>query len=107
MVFSVFVICWRLPSHPTRRSPVLLMATTEGRSLSPSAVGMITGSPPCIADTRLKVVPRSIPTVLPISILLDLRKYRFVSLYLHRPCQRPRRLGGLPDRAGCIPSGPH
>ena len=64
MVFSGLVMAWRLATWPTRRSPVLLMATTEGVMRPPSALGMTTGSPPSITATQLKVVPRSIPITL-------------------------------------------
>src|SRR2546427_4674722 len=61
-VRSGFVMAWRLATSPTRISPVLLKATTEGVVRWPSALGMTTGSPPSRTETTELVVPRSIPT---------------------------------------------
>src|SRR5579871_3871432 len=61
MVFSELVIAWRLATSPTRRSPLLVNATTDGVVRAPSALGMTTGSPPSITATHEFVVPRSIP----------------------------------------------
>src|SRR5271167_3775723 len=63
-VFSGLVIAWRLATCPTRRSPDLVMATTEGVVRVPSWLGITTGSPPCITATTELVVPRSIPIIL-------------------------------------------
>src|SRR5271155_466567 len=63
-VFSGFVIDWRFATWPTRRSPVLVIATTEGVVRAPSWLGITTGSPPCITATTELVVPRSIPIIL-------------------------------------------
>src|SRR3989338_8286911 len=65
-VFSGLTIAWRRANCPTRRSPLLLIATTEGTMLPPSAEGITTGSPPCITAISLNVVPKSIPTTFPI-----------------------------------------
>ena len=51
-----------LLTWPTRRSPVLVKATTEGVVRPPSALVMIVGLPPSIAATAEFVVPRSMPT---------------------------------------------
>src|SRR5260370_10030277 len=61
-VRSGFVMAWRLATSPTRISPVLLKATTEGVVRWPSALGMTTGSPPSRTETTELVVPKSIPT---------------------------------------------
>src|SRR5712672_1343973 len=61
-VRSWLVIAWRLATSPTRISPVLLKATTEGVVRWPSALGMTTGSPPSRTETTELVVPKSIPT---------------------------------------------
>lgn len=58
---------WAYPAHPTptwptRRSPVLVKATTEGVVRPPSALVMIVGLPPSMAATAELVVPRSMPT---------------------------------------------
>src|SRR5271154_6514300 len=63
-VFSGFVTAWRFATWPTRRSPVFVMATTDGVVRAPSWLGITTGSPPCITATTEFVVPRSIPIIL-------------------------------------------
>src|SRR5271169_5660048 len=45
MVRSGLVMAWRLATSPTRTSPVLEKATTDGVVRPPSALGMTTGSP--------------------------------------------------------------
>ena len=45
MVRSGLVIAWRLATSPTRTSPFLAKATTDGVVREPSALGMTTGSP--------------------------------------------------------------
>ena len=45
IVRSGLVIAWRLATSPTRTSPVLEKATTDGVVRDPSALGMTTGSP--------------------------------------------------------------
>ena len=64
MVRPGFVIAWRLATSPTRTSPSLAKATTDGVVREPSALGMTTGSPPSNTETTELVVPRSIPTAL-------------------------------------------
>mmetsp|Transcript_4580 Transcript_4580/g.12509 ORF Transcript_4580/g.12509 Transcript_4580/m.12509 type:complete len:200 (-) Transcript_4580:46-645(-) len=61
-VFSGFTTAWRLAICPTRRSPPLVKATTEGVVRLPSALAMIVGLPPSIAATAELVVPKSMPT---------------------------------------------
>src|SRR6266571_91880 len=68
-VFSGFVTAWRLATWPTSRSPVLVMATTDGVVRAPSWLGITTGSPPCITATTELVVPKSIPIILLITPL--------------------------------------
>jgi len=70
-VFFGFVTAWRLASCPTTRSPPLTNPTTDGTVRPPSAELMTVGSPPTIAATTLFVVPRSIPMIFPISLLLS------------------------------------
>src|SRR5450830_1482099 len=60
MVLSELVTDWRLATCPASRSPVFDIATTEGVSRPPSALGMTTGSPPSMTATTEFVVPRSI-----------------------------------------------
>ena len=47
---------------PTRRSPVLVNATTLGVVRPPSLLGTMVGLPPSIAATAELVVPKSMPT---------------------------------------------
>src|SRR5919204_6752748 len=63
-------MAWRFASCPTRRSPLLVNATTDGVIRPPSAFGMIVGSPPSITATAELVVPRSIPITRGISLAL-------------------------------------
>src|SRR5688572_11856807 len=72
MVFSGFVTAWRLATWPTRRSPVLVNATTDGVSRLPSGLVMTTGSPPSMTATTELVVPRSMPMILLMCSLSDL-----------------------------------
>src|SRR3989449_7038721 len=58
----------RLAICPTRRSPVLAKATTDGVRRLPSALGITCGSPPMTTAMTELVVPRSMPTTLPILI---------------------------------------
>src|SRR5437899_9822523 len=67
-VFSRLTAAWRRASWPTRRSPDLVKATTDGVVRPPSAFGMTTGSPASMTATTELVVPRSMPTVFAIMI---------------------------------------
>src|SRR5213082_2470434 len=67
-VFSGLTAAWRRASWPTRRSPDLVKATTDGVVRPPSAFGMTTGSPASMTATTELVVPRSMPTVFAIVI---------------------------------------
>src|SRR6185312_1139838 len=58
------VTAWRFAAWPTRRSPDLVNATTDGVVRAPSALGMTTGSPPSITAMQELVVPRSMPKIL-------------------------------------------
>ena len=62
MVRSGLVTAWRLATSPTRTSPFLAKATTEGVVRAPSALAMTLGSPPSRTVTTELVVPRSMPT---------------------------------------------
>src|SRR3954464_16063404 len=70
IVRSGLVMAWRLATSPTRTSPFLAKATTDGVVREPSALGMTTGSPPSRTETTELVVPRSIPTALGMVVLL-------------------------------------
>src|SRR5262249_20798904 len=80
-VRSGLVIAWRLATSPTRTSPLLEKATTDGVVREPSALGMTTGSPPSRTATTELVVPRSIPTALAmgqVSLDVDGQAARFL-----------------------------
>ncbi|SFY53883.1 hypothetical protein STEPF1_07174 [Streptomyces sp. F-1] len=61
-VRSTLVTACRLATSPTRTSPFLANATTDGVVLAPSVLVMTVGSPPSRTETTELVVPRSIPT---------------------------------------------
>src|SRR5215470_10997700 len=61
IVFSGFVMPWRFATCPTRVSPSLVKATTEGVNRLPSWLAMTVGSPPSTTATTEFVVPRSMP----------------------------------------------
>src|SRR3954452_22530896 len=71
-VFWGLVTAWRLATVPTRRSPDCANATTDGVVRPPSAFSMTVGSPPSRTAMHEFVVPRSIPMVLPIVVVLPL-----------------------------------
>src|SRR5215475_5394451 len=93
-VFSGLVTACRLATCPTRRSPDLVIATTEGVVRVPSCLGITTGSPPCITATTELVVPRSIPIILLIAAVSfpNLRKLNLLRSrlpWLRRPASWP------------------
>src|SRR5688572_11800443 len=69
-VFSGLVTACRRAKRPTRRSPLGVTATTDGVSRSPSAFGMTVGSPPSMVAITELVVPRSMPIVRAMFLLL-------------------------------------
>src|SRR3954447_1313884 len=83
-VFSGLVTACRLATVPTRRSPDLAKATTDGVVRPPSAFSMTVGSPPSSTAMHEFVVPRSMPMVLPIRLLLAGEK-RFPVERLRQP----------------------
>src|SRR6516162_6407711 len=93
-VFSGLVTAWRLATWPTRRSPVLVMATTDGVVRVPSWLGMTTGSPPCITATTEFVVPKSIPIILLIATFPSFRMRQ--SLQRSGTTPRSGQHGGCP-----------
>src|SRR6476620_11574994 len=62
MVRSTLVTAWFLADCPTRTSPFLAKATTDGVVREPSEFAMTVGSPPSRTATTELVVPRSMPT---------------------------------------------
>ena len=69
MVFSGLVTDWRFATWPTNRSPLFVIATTEGVSREPSLFSRTVGSPASITATTELVVPRSIPITFAIVVL--------------------------------------
>src|SRR5215218_6525819 len=67
MVLAALVTAWRLAICPTRRSPLSVNPTTVGVVRPPSLFGTICTAPPSRTATQQLVVPRSIPTTLPIT----------------------------------------
>src|SRR5947209_5768653 len=75
-VFSGLVTACRFATWPTRRSPLLVMATTEGVSREPSLFSSTVGSPASMTATTELVVPRSMPITFAIT-------YRFLPFISH------------------------
>ena len=69
-MFCGLVTAWRLATVPTRRSPLAAKATTDGVVRPPSAFSMTVGSPPSRTAMHEFVVPRSMPMVLPMLVVL-------------------------------------
>src|SRR5690349_2271740 len=66
-VLRGLVTAWRLAAWPTRRSPDLVKATTEGVVRAPSEFSSTEGSVPSKMAMQELVVPRSMPRILLIS----------------------------------------
>src|SRR3954469_2626441 len=62
MVRSTLVTAWFFADCPTRTSPFLAKATTDGVVREPSEFAMTVGSPPSGGVTTELVLPGSIPT---------------------------------------------
>src|ERR1700730_9083734 len=92
IVFSGLTAACRRARLPTRRSPVLVNATTEGVVREPSELGMTTGSPPSMTAMTELVVPKSIPTVFGIclAVLPGRACWRGLNIYIDLV---PRRSG--------------
>ncbi|CCQ68985.1 Phosphoglycerol transferase I [Crocosphaera watsonii WH 0402] len=67
-MFWGFKTACRLAICPTTNSPSLLKPTTEGVVRIPSELAITTGFPPSITATTELVVPRSMPTTLPMCV---------------------------------------
>src|SRR5438034_10168965 len=68
MVFRGLVTACRRATTPTSRSPVFENATMDGVVRNPSAFAITLGSPPSMTATHELVVPKSIPTTLPMTM---------------------------------------
>src|SRR5215467_13052332 len=97
IVFSGLTAAWRRASWPTRRSPDLVKATTDGVVRDPSELGMTTGSPASMTAMTELVVPRSIPTVFGISFPPQAAGCQ--------PAGRPRAEGANSTTAEPAPAG--
>src|SRR3972149_9215784 len=83
MVFLALRTIWRLATSPTK---FLTGSTTDGVMFLPvSAAGITLGRPPSITATTEFVVPKSIPTILLISLSF------LCNLYSSMPDYRPAR----------------
>jgi hypothetical protein len=71
-VFSGFVTCWWRAIWPTSLSPLSVKPTTEGVSREPDELISTFGAEPSITATTEFVVPKSIPMILAIVIILSL-----------------------------------
>src|SRR5919206_3390375 len=69
MVLAALVTAWRLAIWPPSRSPLSVKPTTVGVVRPPSLFGTICTAPPSKTATQQLVVPKSIPTTLPITFL--------------------------------------
>ena len=67
IVFSGLAMACLFATWPTSISPSLVNATTEGVVLFPSSLRITFGSLPSITATTELVVPRSMPTIFPMS----------------------------------------
>ena len=70
IVFVGLVTACLFAGSPTLISPPSTNAITDGVVLLPSAFAITTGSPPSITATHELVVPKSIPIILLIFILV-------------------------------------
>src|SRR5712692_8330060 len=107
MVFSGLSTVWRLASWPTRRSPVLVNATTEGVKRLPSLLMITVGFPPSITATTEFVVPRSMPTAFAIPHLTSLVSglpHRDVSATRYHPSWGGGWLSPYPNRDARLPA---
>jgi hypothetical protein len=76
MVLVGFITACRFAGSPTLRSAFSVNATIEGVVRRPSLLGITTGSLPSITATQELVVPKSIPMIFPILLMLyNLQKF--------------------------------
>ena len=69
-----------------RSSPFSRKATTEGVVRLPPLLGITTGSLPSITETHELVVPRSIPIIFPIVILIYMLSFFLILLRSDNDC---------------------
>ena len=70
-VFTGLVTAWFFAALPTTRSPSLRKPTTEGVVRSPSALTRISGWEPSITAIAELVVPKSIPMIFAMMLILS------------------------------------
>src|ERR1700744_5877395 len=99
-VFCGLVTPWHVATGPTRRSPEGANATTDGVVRPPSAFSMTVGSPPSSTAMHELVVPRSIPIVFPICVLLLLVRKNLSPSVADLGC------GARTEGASCGPQRP-
>src|SRR6266567_3578917 len=87
MVLVGLVIAWRFAGSPTLRSPLSTNATTDGVVRLPSLLAITTGSLPSITATHEFVVPKSIPIILDICMIVFLYSNLLSILYQQAMCQ--------------------
>ena len=101
-VRGALVTACRLAASPTRRSPALVKATTEGVVRWPSALGITTGLPPSMTAAQLLVVPRSIPMIFAI-VRLSFQKRSVRKAHTAKTgLRQPRFLGGTESWSGLV-----
>src|SRR3989344_4299966 len=85
MVFLGLVTPCRRAMRPTSRSLVFETATTDGVVRAPSAFSRTRASPPCITATAEFVVPKSMPIIFPMVVVLFCKLlFIYVDRYLRR-----------------------
>src|SRR6266852_2973611 len=97
-VFSGLVTACRLATWPTRRSPFLVTATTEGVSREPSLFSNTVGSPASMTAITELVVPRSMPSTFAIASHF----LPFLLFHHGHCCQRPVTHMRLSNRASSL-----
>src|SRR6185369_11516166 len=85
-VFRGLVTAWRLAASPTRRSPLLVKATTDGVVRLPSEFSRTSGSPPSMTAMHEFVVPKSMPNTFAICLL----SIKFLKDSVQRRCHNGR-----------------
>ena len=85
IVASGLLTACRRAGSPTRSSPSFVKATTEGNifpaTVTPSAEGMMVGLPPSMTAAWLFDVPRSIPMIFSLPMVLLLLLVAFSSVF--------------------------